>query len=367
MSLSRIGSLNALEKLKTNGVFKKMFGKDLPSADTIGRVFALINSDTLRLVNQRIYHVLKRNKALIVPSHGLVTLVIDGHESHSTYKRHCDGCLERKVGNDDNKCIQYYHRNVTASLVFQNCTLLLDAETQRLGEDEVACATRLFERVVVDYPRAFDVVAADALYARSGFFNNIIKHNKDIITVLKDNRRDLLQDADSLFAIEESNLTFFSGDTKVQAWDIGQFLSWPKVIKPLRVIKTQEIKKSIRRQINGELEEQPVTSWMWVTTLSKHRAHTQAAIEIGHSRWEIENQCFNELANHFHADHVYRHESTAILNFWLIILIAYNLFRTFYLRNLKPAFRKNYNMLHVSRLILSQLYDGSIKCKSRSP
>ncbi len=124
--------------------------------------------------------------------------------------------LERNIGGVDKERIQFYHRNVTASLIFNNCTLLLDAEAQRPGEDEVACATRLFERVIVDYPRAFDVVAADALYARSIFFNLIIKHCKDIITVLKDNRRDLIQDANSLFASKEPENIFMRGDTKIR-------------------------------------------------------------------------------------------------------------------------------------------------------
>jgi len=58
---------------------------------------------------------------------------------------------------------------VTAQLIFRNCRFNLDAEQQLPGEDEVACAIRLLDRVVAKYPRAFDVVIADALYARSDF------------------------------------------------------------------------------------------------------------------------------------------------------------------------------------------------------
>jgi len=42
--------------------------------------------------------------------------------------------------------------------------LMVDAEPMRSGEDEVATAIRLLERVIASYPRAFDVVIADALY-----------------------------------------------------------------------------------------------------------------------------------------------------------------------------------------------------------
>ena len=44
--------------------------------------------------------------------------------------------------------------------------LLIDAQPQRAGEDEVAAGTGLLDRVVQNYPRAFEVVLADALYAQ---------------------------------------------------------------------------------------------------------------------------------------------------------------------------------------------------------
>jgi len=47
--------------------------------------------------------------------------------------------------------------------------LLLDHEPQRPGEEEVETALRLLARVIPAYPRAFDVVLADALYAEAPF------------------------------------------------------------------------------------------------------------------------------------------------------------------------------------------------------
>jgi len=93
-----------------------------------------------------------------------------------------------------------------------------------------------------------------------------------------------------------------------------------------------------------------------VTTLSPHRARTEVIVEIGHSRWSIENEGFNELANHWHANHMYKHAPTAILNFWLMTMIAYNLFEAFFLRNLKPEIRKKHSMLHVARMMMIALY-----------
>jgi hypothetical protein len=357
MHLARLGSLNSLEQLKRSPKLRKFLDAPLPSADTLGRVSTLIDSDGIRAVNRKIYRCLKRNKSLALPSHGLVGMAIDGHESHATYKRCCDGCLERTIGSGENERIQYYHRNVTAQLIFGNCRFLLDAEPQLPGEDEVACAIRLFERVVAGYPRAFDVVIADALYANSIFFNVVLKYNKDVIAVLKDERRDLLKDANGMFAGKEPTFVFSNNaDTQVECWDAENFQSWPQVNKSVRVVKTQETKKLVHSQLTDELEQPAPSSWMWVITLSPQRARTQVIVELGHSRWSIENEGFNELANQWHADHVYKHDPTAILNFWLMTMIGYNLFRAFFLRNLKPALRKGKSMLHFARQVLSELY-----------
>jgi hypothetical protein len=74
--------------------------------------------------------------------------------------------------------IQYYHRLVMAILLCKDFPFLLDLEMQLPGEDEVADATRLLQRMFLHYPRAFDVVIADGLYARASFFNTITARGK---------------------------------------------------------------------------------------------------------------------------------------------------------------------------------------------
>ncbi len=353
MHLARLGSLNSIEQLRESPKLRKFLGAPLPSADTLGRVFSLINSDTIRAVNHDIYERLKRNKALPPPWHGLMALAIDGHESHKTYNRCCEGCLTREIG--ENKRTQYYHRNVTAQLISDGIRFQLDAEPQLPGEDEVATAIRLLERVISNYPRAFDVVLADALYARSNFFNFLIEHHKDVIVVLKANCSELLDDATRFFAGKPPTSIWEDKKRQIECWDEGGFQSGPQINKPIRVVKSQETKAPVRRQLDGKVEVE-ITSWMWLTTLSPHRASTKAIVELGHSRWCVENEGFNELVNHWQSNHVYKHEPVAILNFWLTSLIAYNIFRAFFLLNLKPAVRRGKSMLHFARLLLSELY-----------
>jgi len=99
---------------------------------------------------------------------------------------------------------QYYHRYCLAMLWCAGFYLTLDLEPQLPGEDEVACAVRLLERVMLNYPRAFDLILADGLYARAPFFKFALTHGKEVIAVLKDKRWDLLKDAQGLFKTEKS-------------------------------------------------------------------------------------------------------------------------------------------------------------------
>jgi hypothetical protein len=96
-------------------------------------------------------------------------------------------------------------------------------------------------------------------------------------------------------------------------------------------------------------------------------APTPAAVSIGHDRWTIENQGFNELVNRWHADHVYKHHPVAMLVFFLFALQCLNVFIAFYRRNLKPAVRKAASMLHVAQLIAAELYASIRQGPARAP
>lgn len=355
MILVRLGSLNALEQTKPCRFWKHWLSGPIPSADTVGRVFALTDCDTIRAGIHEVYSRLKRNKTLQPSWHGLVPLVLDGHESSASYRRCCPGCLQRTVHTANGDRIQYYHRNVTAQLITDDMPFLLDAEPQKAGEDELAAAMRLVDRVVQNYPRAFDVVAGDALYAQAPFFEFVLERGKDVLAVLKDERRNLLQDAQGLFEHVEPTQTQ-DGRHQRCTWDAEGFRSWPSLDRQVRVVRSLET-TTVRRQLDKQ-EETLVSDWMWVTTLSSLRASTNAVVDLGHHRWDIENQGFNEAVNQWHSDHVYKHDPTAILAFWLLTMLVINVFRAFYLRNLKPQRRRDSSMLHIARRLAAELYQG---------
>jgi hypothetical protein len=153
MFLARMGSLNALEMSGDSRFWKKWLAGPMPSTDTVARVYSKMDTMPLREAIHEAYRCLKRNKAL-PDNHGISLAIVDGHESHVSYRRHCSGCLERVIHFATGDRIEYYHRQVTLLLVAgapagrKPLRLPLDHEPQRPGEGEVATATRLLNSTV---------------------------------------------------------------------------------------------------------------------------------------------------------------------------------------------------------------------------
>ncbi|MGD2245620.1 MAG: hypothetical protein PVI11_03635 [Candidatus Aminicenantes bacterium] len=253
MMAAQMESLNALEQDKKNSFWRKWLGIDLPSADTMARGFSQVNLDSIHLSVHHVYTRLKKNKAL-KKTHGFHVLILDGHEHISSYLRCCSSCLRRRVHTRASDCIQYYHRDVVAMLSEENFPVLLDVEEQRRGESEVSCALRLSRRILRHYPRAFSVVVVDGLYLEAPFFKLFLKHGKHTIAVLKDERRDLMEDARGLFPYEKSWIEI-EGNTERQLWDIEGFTSWASLGQEVRVVRSLETRTVCRQQTGKEEKE----------------------------------------------------------------------------------------------------------------
>jgi hypothetical protein len=351
MMATRLGSLNALEQEKGNPFWRKWLKRPLPSADTMGRGFSRMDLDAIRWYLRHVYLRLRRNKA-IPKTYGLHALVLDGHESSASYLRCCPGCLQRTVHTQGADRTQYYHRNVVAMLLGEPFPILLDVEELRPAEDEVAAAMRLGQRMLKHYPRAFEVVVADGLYLRANFFQLFLEHGKEIIAVLKDENRDLLEDARALFPLERTSVEDEEG-TRRLVWDIEGLESWQSLGREIRVVRSLETRTCLR-QHTGQPEEQ-TSEWIWATTLSREKASTSAIVHLGHFRWRIENRALNEMVSYWSADHVYCHNPTAITAFWLVLMLVLNLFRAFLFLNIKPCRRAGHSQLYFARLLFSDL------------
>ena len=338
LMLVRLGSLNALEQRDPPRSWTRWLDGTLPSADVMGDVATTLGIETLRAILEEQHRRRKRNKGLARDRHGLRYLILDGHEGVASFRRRWKDCLERLVHFAKGDRTQYYYRYVGAYLTNGKERLLLDAEAQRPGEGEMACALRLLARVLERYPRAFEVVSGDNLYMNPELWKLVRGHKKHLIAVLKNENRDLLEDARSLLA----QATAVSVDDKHvhrRCRDLQGFTTWPQCGEPVRVVQSLE-ETTIHRQLSREDETVP-SEWFWVSSLPFPLADTATIVHAGHGRWGIENYAFNELGNQWHGDHAYKYDTHALLACTLLLFIAYNLFHTFLERNVKPEAKQD--------------------------
>jgi len=74
------GSLNGIDKERHfPGRLQRVVGPRIPSGDTVGRVYAQLDSGALREVLKDVHLRIKRNKMLST-STGLLFVAVDGHE-----------------------------------------------------------------------------------------------------------------------------------------------------------------------------------------------------------------------------------------------------------------------------------------------
>jgi len=361
----RVGSLNGLEQARPGGLWQGWLGGPVPSADALGDAAAALSLEDLREERFRQYTVLKRNKAIRPLPRGFLMLVLDAHEAGASYLRRSAGSLQRKVTTAQGERVQFYYRHVAAMLCHAAGELLLDIEPLRAGEDEIAAATRLFERVVKRYPRAFDLVGGDSLYLHPGFCRTVRRRGVHFIVVVKNENRDLVADVRGLLP-SIAPVRWQEGHTDLECWDIPDLTTWPQYGEPIRVVRSVET-RHVRRQLSREPHAHQA-EWLWGTSLPGRKAPAPTVVRLGHGRWRIENQGFNEIVNAWHADHIYKNHPNAIAALYLLLFFAYNLFHTLLTRNLKPALRGAYTMAFLAEKVRAAFYEAiPLRAPARGP
>jgi len=150
-------------------------------------------------------------------------------------------------------------------------------------------------------------------------------------------------------------------------WDIEGFTTWPQVGRPMRVVRSLET--TTRRERVGKKWKttEKTHDWVWTTTLPRDQASTQAIVELGHARWRIENQGFNDLCTFWHFDHVFRHHPNAILGLLLTLALAFNLFHAFWALNIKPQLRCRHTKIYWGYLLTASWWNLATSALLRPP
>jgi len=286
-------------------------------------------------------------------------------------KRCCAACCRRQIKVGQQEVTEYYHRGVVAHLIGFDLPIVLDIEPVRPDEGEIVAARRLFGRLLERYARFFDAVEGDALYFEAPLFELCRKHGKHLLAVLKDNNPALLADARAVLR-GEPDLVRQENKRLIRYWDQEEFTSG-SIKTPVRVLRTEETWKRRERIARAWVVREQTTEWFWATSIPQSLMPVRQIAHAGHERWSIENRVFNTLGAHWGLNHCFHHDPAAILNFILILFIAYTLVACFRQLNMKEPLRGRFTLIAVAMQILLGIVAGGprviawVKGRGKSP
>jgi Transposase DDE domain len=264
----------------------------------------------------------KRNKAF--DNSRWVGLALDGTGAARSTPHRCALC--HPIKNRRQQVIGHGHHFSLISVVGTGLSLPFDVEPYGPGDSEYAASQRLLERAVESLGRRFaDYVVADGEYATAPFLHLASGLGLDVVARLKGNLPLLWADAQARFARVAPTRTFHLGQDYVEVWDADDFdpweaLSWTTV----RVLRYRQHKP------DGTLYEA-----YWLTNAPLKKVSSAALYRLAKSRWEIENQGFNDGKNRSGLGHLTHHHANSLLIGWLLTCLALSIERLYRLRYLR--------------------------------
>ena len=212
-----------------------------------------------------------------------IGLVLGGTAAGRSHKKVCEQC--RPYRNKKREILGYHHQLVMASVAGTGLTLPLDVEPYGPEDSEYNAARRLLPRVVAQLGRRFaDYVVVDGEFARAPFLHEANDLGLYVVARLKGNLPELFAAAQKRFARQPPHQVFRHGKDRVELWDADDFDPWETLRwETVRVIRYRQHKP------DGTVYEA-----YWLTDFPRHLVSSRTLFRLAKSRWEIENQGFND-------------------------------------------------------------------------
>jgi hypothetical protein len=261
----------------------------------------------------------KRNKAF--RGCGLIGLAIDGSGMSRTNSRTKVCALCRPERDAKQKVIGHRHELAMISVVGAGISLPFDVEPYGEGDSELSAGKRLIARAAAALGKGFaDYLVADAKFAGAPFLSQACELGIDVVVALKANVPDLFHRATAALNGREPTVTFEHDGRAVEMWDDDSFKAWEGLAWPyVRVIRYRHAMGDGRESVDA----------YWLTNIPRDRLNCRDIFAMAKSRWEIENQGFNEAKAYHGMEHACRHSANALLVTWLIALMAMVIDRLF--------------------------------------
>lgn len=335
--VAQIPSMLQLEKETQLPQWQDWVGYPHPiSDDTLDYVSERMDPGKLRRGAAWINRKLKRGKAFEENKiNGLLVLSLDANEQFCSDHRCCADCLTREITTKDAhgqpvKHTQYYHKQVYAQLSGPKLSVILDVEPMRPGEEECAAAWRLLARLRQSHgPRFFDVVLVDAWYCNGPFLKAVVEMGWPVISVLKQERYDIYGEALALSKGQRPAQTIEREGRQVEIWDLRQLTFTDTYTEPVRVVRVRESWPQ-RQRIGGQwVLKDKEENWLWIVAGDLDDYGGAVIRDLGHLRWKIENNAFNELTQSWGLTHCAHHHPVSLQVLLWIKIIAFTLFHAY--------------------------------------
>lgn len=280
----------------------------------------------------------KRNKAF--DRNRFIGLALDGTGAGRSERGCCALC--HPIRDADGHVSSHLHHLSLLSVVGTGLTLPLDVEPYGPGDSEYAASQRLLRRAVEPLGRRFaDYLVADGEYATAPFLHTAGDLGLAVVARLKGNLPELYQAAQARFTPRPPTATVEVGPDRIELWDADDFDPWETLRWPtVRVLRYRQHKP-----------DGTVVEAYWLTDLPTARVGSRGLYEIAKSRWEIENQGFNDAKTRYGLEHIRHHHANSLLVSWLLIALALTIERLYRQRYLHRGRHLVYSAIALVRLL----------------
>lgn len=321
-------------KARRNLGISRKFGDD-----ALGYFTARLDPVPTRAALAAVLQRAKRNKAF--EDCHFVGLALDGTTGGRRRKKGCSWC--RPYRNAQQEILGYRHHLVLAAVVGGDLTLPADVEAYGPGDSEYAAGQRLLRRLRANLGARFiDYVVVDGGFATAPFLHVAAEAGWPVVARLKDNLPELSQAAERRFRSRPPDLQFRDGTDRLEIWETDDFDPWEGLKwDTVRVMRYRQHHR------NGEVVEA-----YWLTNFSSQEVSSRCLYSMAKSRWQIENEGFNDAKNRYGFGHIRHHHEHSLLIVWLLTCLSLTLERLYRLRYLHRGTHPARTAIELCRLLI---------------
>jgi hypothetical protein len=327
----------AMEKKRRRCNLQTIFGvRAVPSDTQMREILDEVKLEAIRSVLPQLWEKVRRagwggRFTTILPSGEhqgtYYTVALDGSEYFRSTKIQCPHCLRQT---DPQGRVHYSHKIVGATVVRAGShqVLPLDVEEVRNAtaesapqDCELTAGKRLITRLRREHPQMALIVIGDDLYSHVPFVEQLQQSRQHFVLVAKPSSHPTLLTA----------VTMAEGTEQSQTgqWTEGsgarQRTYTYRLVRQVPLARESPVRVTYMEVWEQTAKGEQLYHNSWITDLDVDPANVAVVVQIGRTRWKIENEQFNVHKNHgYDLTHNYGHGQQVLsMVFYLLNLLAY--------------------------------------------